>query len=81
MCESKQMQSKYPALQPIIFSFVSDEKSVQKKARARGSTLICKDSKWYNSNPAIAADTSPIYFSAPVSLGKYPGVIQYKPVT
>lgn len=73
------MQSKYPAPQLIIFSFVGDKK-IWKKIQARGFTLICKDSKWYNSNPAKAADTSPIYFSAPVGLGKYPEVIQHKPM-
>lgn len=48
MCENDEMQSKYPAPQLIIFSFVGDKK-IWKKIQARGFTLICKDSKWYNS--------------------------------
>lgn len=38
---------------------------------ARGFSLIYKDSKWHDPNPATAAGTGPKAFTVPVGLGKY----------
>ena len=50
------------------------------RKQSAGFFLICKDSKWYNSNPAVAAGTSPIYFPGPGRLENGPEVTQCEPV-